>query len=247
MSAQQFSTTVLLTRPEGENESLQALLSPRFANILVSPMVRLSGLPVTPAMRKVAQDLDQIDKLFFVSKSAVRYTLPLLESFWPQWPVTTDWFAVGEGTAAELAAYDVNARYPVTAGSEGLLALPELQNLSGNKVVIVRGRGGRALLGDELENRGADLAYLETYQRDGIINSDLKALPERSIIVVTSVEILEAISVSLAEVLNDCSLVTASARIADAARSSGVTSVLNAGGASDQALYDAIVELARTA
>ena len=241
MSASGSSRTVLLTRPEGENQTLATLLSERFSDVRVCPMVTLTGLHVTPSMRKLAQDLDVIDKIFFVSKSAVRYSLPLLESFWPQWPAALSWFAVGEGTARELTAFDVRAAYPEQPGSEGLLALPALQQIHGDKVMIVRGQGGRALLASELEHRGATVSYLETYQRQKNSAADLSDLPRRAIIVVTSVEILEALLDQIGDQLRECFLVTASARIRDQALLAGLVQVFDAGGASDQALYDAIV------
>lgn len=240
--------TVVLTRPEGENEGLAEKLRQAslkwIASIRVHPMVQLVPLDVTPAMRKVAQDLDQIDKLIFVSKSAVRYTLPLLDSFWPQWPVATEWYAVGQGTAGALAAFGVQAAFPARAGSEGLLALLSLQQVAAARIMIVRGRGGRALLGEELERRGASVDYFETYERLAVKESDLKNLSTPAIIVVTSGEILETVRDNIADKIQSHRIVAASERIAEIARKMGVGQVLNAGGASDQALYDAIVKLA---
>ena len=49
--------------------------------------------------------------------------------------------------------------------SEALLALDELQDLSGQRVVIFRGNGGREYLHDSLLARGAEVDYVEVYRR----------------------------------------------------------------------------------
>jgi len=49
--------------------------------------------------------------------------------------------------------------------SEGLLDLPELRDVAGWKVLILRGDGGRELLGDTLKARGAAVEYAACYRR----------------------------------------------------------------------------------
>ena len=82
-------------------------------------------------------------------------------------PPTLKIATVGQGSAKalqELGISDVLA--PVERfDSEGLLALPELQNVSGWRVMIFRGDGGRELLGDTLKARGATVEYAACYQR----------------------------------------------------------------------------------
>ena len=67
--------------------------------------------------------------------------------------------AVGESTAAALSQAGAAAvLWPVDgASSEALLALPELDETAvvGATILIVRGEGGRQLLGDTLSKRGA--------------------------------------------------------------------------------------------
>jgi uroporphyrinogen-III synthase len=58
------------------------------------------------------------------------------------------------------------AQVPTTTfDSEGLLALPALQNIAGRRIVIFRGDEGRAHLGDTLRARGAEVDYVACYRR----------------------------------------------------------------------------------
>lgn len=82
-------------------------------------------------------------------------------------PPTLKIATVGQGSAKamrELGIADVIA--PTERfDSEGLLALPELQNVAGLRVLIFRGDGGRELLGDTLRARGATVEYATCYLR----------------------------------------------------------------------------------
>src|SRR5205823_2364089 len=49
--------------------------------------------------------------------------------------------------------------------SEGLLALPEFQNIQGKKIALIRGENGRELLADTLQQRGATVTHIVTYRR----------------------------------------------------------------------------------
>ena len=49
--------------------------------------------------------------------------------------------------------------------SEHLLASPEFAHVQGQRILIVRGGGGRELLAEQLTARGAEVAYAEVYDR----------------------------------------------------------------------------------
>ena len=86
-------------------------------------------------------------------------------------------------------------RPPSLESSESLLTLPELGDVTGKHIVIFRGEDGRALLGDTLRVRGAQVEYAECYRRVRP-DTDVAPLSARlrdngiDIVTVTSVESL---------------------------------------------------------
>jgi uroporphyrinogen-III synthase len=134
--------------------------------------------------------------------------------------------------------------------SEALMALPELQSLAGDKVLIVRGIGGREWLCQALLARGAEVDYLETYQRlksgtlppeinrqlgAGAIDFLLAASGETVTIIV---ELVEA---GLHGALMDIAIVVPGQRVADIARQAGFKWVIMAANAGDDAMIEAIL------
>ena len=82
-------------------------------------------------------------------------------------PTTLKIATVGQGSVRALHDYGIkNVIAPQDCfDSEALLALPELNQIAGWRVVIFRGNGGRELLGDTLKARGAKVEYVTCYQR----------------------------------------------------------------------------------
>ncbi len=95
----------------------------------------------------------------FLSEHAVRCGLPHLDLR------NAAVFAVGERTAAVLKAAGVNARVPHTQSSEGLLGMPELQQVRDSRILVVCGAAGRELLAPALSRRGARVEKLVCYRR----------------------------------------------------------------------------------
>lgn len=232
--------TIVLTRPEGENEGLAKRLS-EIEDVLVLPLIKLSAKPMNPQLKQTAMDLDLYDEIIFVSKSAVRFSMPQLERYWPQWPLKLRWLAVGSGTANMLKDYEVPVTFPETAGSEGLLSMSELQDVAGHRVLISRGSGGRELLATTLARRGATVDYYESYERGAQSQSELFNIPDGSILVATSAEIMNSAHEQLKGRHSEMTMIVPSDRIESLAETLGFRRVRNAHGASEQALYDAVV------
>jgi uroporphyrinogen-III synthase len=158
---------VLVTRPSGQAEPLCALI--RAAGGRPIPFPTLEIAPVADPGPPRALLGQTWDLMVFVSRNAVDLALDLLADIPAAgtWGQTRMLAAVGRATAAALEAC---GRAPdlVPAerfDSEALLALPGLASLAGGRVLIVRGEGGRALMGEVLRERGAEVHYAEVYRR----------------------------------------------------------------------------------
>ena len=120
------------------------------------PAIEIERLPERPLPR-----LGEFDLAVFVSPSAVECAFERIRH--AGLPLA----AVGSGTRRALQA--LGAREVLApengADSEALLALPELHEVAGKWILIVRGEGGRELLADTLAARGAHTEYLECYRR----------------------------------------------------------------------------------
>lgn len=74
-------------------------------------------------------------------------------------------FAVGKASAEPWLQAGLDCAYPEQGASEALLAWADWQQLAGLNVWIARGDDGRELLAQQLQIRGAEVSYVELYQR----------------------------------------------------------------------------------
>jgi len=76
------------------------------------------------------------------------------------------WVAVGAGTARRLRRAGVETVIaPEQMDSEGLLALPVLHALHGQRVGLITAPGGRGLIAPTLAQRGAEVLRADVYER----------------------------------------------------------------------------------
>lgn len=266
---------VIITRPEAQAAVWAQQLAAQGIDSLCVSLLEISPLTLPEqiqAIKNHIMDLDLYQKVIFVSQNAVQYGMEWIENYWPQMPMRIDFFAVGATTAKLLTNYGLTVQDLATSSgggmtSEDLLQAPQLQHVSGDKILIMRGCGGRGHLADELRARGAKVDYCELYQRLlpesafaqwQILLADTVAWQQvPTLISLHSGESLENLIVlmqrleqalpqknSRALLLNTCVLVP-SERIAAAAKAAGFTECLVAQNATDAAMTAALLNYYR--
>jgi len=153
-------SAVLVTRPEHQAGELVAAIEGAGGEAVVFPVLRIEGRD----RRGIEADIRALpaaDIVVFTSRNAVQHG-----------------FALHAGGASRIAAIGPATAHAIEAAggkvdigpdrgfdSEHLLQSPELQDVSGRNVRIVRGETGRELLAEALRKRGAQVDYLSVYRR----------------------------------------------------------------------------------
>ena len=160
--------SIVVTRPQAQAGTLVDAIVAAGGRPLIFPLLEISPAAAGEALDSAAAALSSYALIVFISPNAVAHALPAILARGP-WPVGVMPAAVGPGTVKALAAQGVNGCLVPSErfDSEALLALPELaaSHLSGRKVLILRGDGGRELLADTLKERGATVDCVTCYRR----------------------------------------------------------------------------------
>lgn len=157
---------IVVTRPAGQAIHMADALIALGAKPVLFPVLAIFPVADSGPLLTIATRLDEFDWAFFVSPNAVAKALGAILPH-RQWPAALRVATIGRSSEQALASFGIaNVVAPRERfDSEALLALPELQDVAGKKVVIFRGDGGRELLGDTLLARGATVEYVTCYRR----------------------------------------------------------------------------------
>lgn len=194
------------------------------------PLLDIQALPDLSGFDQAITPLAQFDWVIFISSNAVQHGMPLLQQ--AGIPPSLKFAAIGPTTAASLQAFGIpQVLTPQDRfDSESLLALEAFQAMSGQRVLIVRGVGGREVLAETLKQRGAEVVFGECYRRvnpqsSAQVLAQAYALGQLHGIVVTSSEALRF----LLDLAQDAAWLQATplfvnhARIAEQASTAGLT------------------------
>ena len=242
---------IVVTRPREQAADLVRRIEHLGGKPLLFPLLEIMAVRDDQALREQISRLEQADLAIFISPNAVRYGMAAIRASGAL-PASLKIATIGQGSAKALHELGV-AHVIVPAGrfdSEGLLALSELQNVAGMRVMIFRGDGGRELLGETLKARGAKVEYVTCYLRS---KSDLDvgalrtSMPDA--LTVTSSEALchlrETLDEAQCEVLRAIPLFLPHERIAEAARQQGWQHVVVTG-SGDDGLMSGLIAWAQT-
>ena len=149
---------VLVTRPRAQATELVTAIEREGGDAFCFPVIDIVPRDATIVAAEAAA-LPEPDIVIFVSRNAVDHGL-----------LYTNRGRVGvigpaAAVAVEAAGHIVDIQPAAGYDSEHLLAEPELQDVAGKQVRIVRGSQGRELLAEQLTARGAEVNYLSVYER----------------------------------------------------------------------------------
>lgn len=155
---------ILNTRPAGQNKQLSQAIREAGGVPIECPALVIEPVEYDEFLQ--LNDLSLIEKAVFISANAVTYFFDNLEAHHLNWPTSIQVFAIGSATAQTLAWRGVRVdEVPLLATSEGLLDLASMQQINQQRVLLVKGEGGRDLLATTLEKRGAIVLPIAVYRR----------------------------------------------------------------------------------
>jgi uroporphyrinogen-III synthase len=248
---------IVVTRPAHQAQRLTELIEAQGGTVLLFPVLEILDPQDRGPLLSSIDRLETFDLAVFISPNAVHKAMNLIMARRGGLPLGLKLATVGRGSARELERYGRRADiYPTRKfNSEALLATAELQDMTGKRVVIFRGEGGRELLGNTLRERGADVEYAEAYRRR-VPNADVNALMRRwvrgeiDIITVTSNDSLRNLFDLVGKIgqqwLRHTPLAVYSDRTVSLAQELGFkTTPVVAAEASDEALVQALIAWSR--
>jgi uroporphyrinogen-III synthase len=242
---------VLITRPLGREENLRRLIEQAGGSVLHYPAFKIqapSDIEVK-SLTRIRDQLHSFSMAIFISATAVEQS----QIYFPVLPEHLSIVSIGSKTTQALNLQNIHTDIEAPEhNTESLLQSPHLQapNIQGQRILIFRGDGGRAHLGDTLVRRGAQVRYVETYHRK---------IPPLPPLTEQQIDTLDAVTISSNEGLDnlvtlmedpslliDVPLIVPGKRAASLAKQHGFKVIIAADNATDEATFTALSKLLST-
>lgn len=237
--------TILITRPDGREGNLRRLIEEAGGKVIHYPVINIQPPPELDIQQLVLlrEQLHGFTMAIFISPTAVEQS----RIYFPALPEHFTIVSIGNKTTEALEHQNIHVDVEAPdKNTESLLQHPlfQMPKIDGRRILIFRGSGGRALLGDSLIRRGAQVRYVETYQRELPPHPPLdeRKVGELDAITISSNEGLDNLITLMEDpsLLIDIPLIVPSPRAHTLARQHGFKTIITAENATDEAAITAL-------
>ncbi|MBD1577695.1 uroporphyrinogen-III synthase [Vibrio sp. S11_S32] len=245
--------SVLVTRPGEDGADLCYQLSRLGIESQHHPLLRFEQGKDNETLHCT---LKHCDIVIAVSQYAVHWAYQTLKQQHRPFPSQIHYFAIGNKTAQLLQQYSAQRVIsPKISDSEHLLDLPALKLVKNQRILILRGNGGRELIYQTLQQRGASVDYSEIYQRSYLpitkdVFSQWQLANIKQLVVTSSDQLHYLISHTPNDYLawiKQLKLYLPSIRIEQQAKQLGFSHIINTGSAANSVLLEYISGKTNTA
>ena len=158
---------LISTRPQKTNVQLSDELKNSEIKLLSFPLTEIHPLNNYQIFDGVIKNIKTYQHIIFISTNAVHFFLERVKKLSLQIPKNLIFSSIGPTTKLLLQKkLSVDVHFPIkTFDSEHLLKEKIYNNVEGQKILIIRGEGGRETLKNALEEKGGIVNYGECYVR----------------------------------------------------------------------------------
>ena len=155
---------IVITRPQGQDKKLRTILATYNPEAIYHlPMLAIKPLD---SQAIVFDPTIHYHHIIFVSLNAIQYSQQIIP---PSILKNAQCYTLGPSSFQALKKIGIHSHYqPKNSTSETLLSLFNCIAVNNQNILIVRGMGGRNIMGQNLKKKGAKVHYLELYQREPI-------------------------------------------------------------------------------
>ena len=162
------NVALISTRPYEKNIILLKELQGTNISLLNYPLTEIKPLKDYAKFDSLLNNLKNYQHIIFISTNAVHFFVERFKSLEIKLPDHIIFSSIGPTTQEALEnEFNINVYCPEKKyDSKHLIKNKIFNNLQDKKVLIIRGKGGREVLKDMLEEKGAEVHYGECYIRN---------------------------------------------------------------------------------